>query len=122
MKLTELSDSEILLKLEELSQSRNVKLAFAHKMFYVSLLHLCEAIGELDAVSKQYYVELSVNAFVLEFKVSRTTVVQSLGLLSSCGAIRREKQKRGFRKLSKDEYVKNDAFRTFVNVTYLQVF
>ena len=121
MRLTALSDTEILLKLEELSQAHDVKLTFAHKMFYISLLHLCEEIGELDEVSQQYFVELSVVAFVEEFKVSHTTVVESLKLLSKCGAIRREKHKRGFRKLAKDDYVKNSAFRTFINALYLQV-
>lgn len=121
IKLTTLTDSEILLKLEELAQQHNVKLSFAHKLFYISLLHLCEEAGELDEDSKQYFVELSVSAFVERFRVSHTTIVQSLKLLNECGAIRREKHKRAFRKVTQDEYVLNGAYRTYVNALYLQI-
>lgn len=121
IRLTELTDSEILLKLEELAQPHDVRLSFAHKLFYISLLHLCEELGEFDENSKQYFVELSVSAFVQKFRVSHTTVVQSLKLLSECGAIRREKHKRAFRKVTQDKYVLNGAYRTYVNVLYLQI-
>jgi predicted transcriptional regulator len=121
MKITDLSDGEILLKLERLAVQNNIHLTFANKTFYISLLHFCEDLGEYDDSSKEYFVELSVSAFVEEFHLSHTTVTQSLKRLSECGAIRREKHKRAFRKLGKGEYVTNSAYRTYLNVVYLTV-
>lgn len=121
MKFTHLSDGEILLKLDELASQNNIHLTFANKSFYISLLHLCEKIGEHDDETNEYFVELSIGAFVEEFKLSHTTVVQSLKLLCACGALRRVKHKRTFRKLSKKEYVTNSAYRTYLNVVYLTI-
>lgn len=121
IQLTTLTDSEILLKLQGLAQQYNIRLSFAHKMFYISLMHLCEEIGELDEDSKQYFIELSVSAFAQRFRVSHTTIVQSLKLLSECGAIRREKHKRAFCKIMQGEYVLNGAYRTYINTLFLQM-
>lgn len=121
MRHTELADSEILLHLETLSQQYNVKLRFAHKLFYISLLHLCEEAGIYHEESKQYYVMLSVNTFAQTFHVSRTTVMQSLKLLNECNAIRRDNYKRVFSKLSDDSYVTNGSCRTYVNTSFLNV-
>lgn len=115
MRLTELTDSEILLKLETLSQRHNVKLRFAHKLFYISLLHLCEKEGNYDNESEQYYVALSINDFAKTFSVSPTTVVQALKLLKECNVIHRDTYKRDFSKLHDNGYVTNGAGRTYVN-------
>lgn len=121
MRLTELTDSEILLRLDDLAQQHNIRLSFAHKRFYVSLLHLAEEAGEFDEDAKQYFVELSVTAFVERLGVSHTTVAQALKLLNDCGAIRREKHKRAFRKLPNKKYVTNGAYRTYINAVYLHI-
>ena len=89
MKFTSLSDSEILLYLDTLSSSHDVALKFAHKKFFISLLHYIEDHGVYDESSDSYYVDISVASFSKLFDTSLTTVVQSLRLLSNCNAIQR---------------------------------
>lgn len=114
MKNHSLSDADILLRLEEISHEKNVKLNFAHKSFYISLKKLCDGQGVYDPENNLHYVQLSINDFVETFGVSLTTVVQSLKLLAKCGLITRETNKRTFRKLTGGDYEKNGAYRTYL--------
>lgn len=121
MRLTKLSDNEVVLRLGELAKQSGVRLTYSQNMFYLSLLHYAEKHGVFDEETQEYYLQLSVAEFVEKLHSPHTTVIKSLKLLSDCGAIRRVKHKRAFRKITQNEYEKNEAYRTYMNVIYLQV-
>ncbi len=116
--LIDLTDGEVLLRLDELSKEHNLKLAFAQKKFFVLLLHYCEKSGTYDSSRNMCYVELSVGDFVQLFHLSHTSIVVSLSQLQKIGAISRVEQKRSFRPL-KSGYKVNQPYKTYINIDFL---
>jgi len=117
MRLTDLNDFDISLRLEELSRKHNIKLTFAHKRIYISLLRFCEEKGQYDENNKGYYVNLAVNEMTDEFKAGHTTVINALKLLSGCGAVSRVKSSSV--KNGVPHSGKSQVCITYINVDFL---
>jgi hypothetical protein len=119
VKFTDLTDTEIFLRLVEISSKKNVSLRFSDKQFYVSFLHFCEENGEYDEIKKMWFVQLSVSSFMKTFKYSSHTIQRALRLLAECGLIKRIPLKKEFRKISSDQITVNKPYKTYINYKIL---
>jgi DNA-binding MarR family transcriptional regulator len=119
MRITELNDFVILLRLDELAKRRNVKLTFAHKKLYIAFVRFCEEKGQYDEDKRQYYLSLTVNEMAHEFAAGHTTVTGALKALSDCGAINRAKSSALKSSDADGSNGRNQAFLTYINVDFL---
>ena len=117
MRLTDLNDFEIALRLDELAKQHEVKLSCMHKSIYISLLRYCEKKGEYDENKGRYYVKLAVNEMAVEFKAGHTAVMNALKLLSDCGAVYRVKS--SSIRSGTGNNSKKQAFITYINTDFL---
>lgn len=121
MRLTDLNDFEIAMRLDELAKHHEVKLSCIHKSIYIALLRFCEEKGEYDENKGRYYINLSVNEILVKCKAGHTAVMNALNLLSGCGAVVRVKSssvKSGGTN-SKINTNKNKTFITYINTDFL---
>ena len=119
MRITDLNDFEISLRLGKYAKQHNVNLTLIQKTLYISFIKFCEEKGEYDELKGQHYINLSVKEMVREFKAGHTTVINALKALSDCGAINRIKS--SLFKNNKSAGVNNaaQAFITYINVDFL---
>lgn len=122
MRLTELTDAEIVMCLSQLAINHDVKLTIGQKTLYLFLLHLAEHKGEFDEESNRYFIQMSLVEIGDERKVGTTFVQNALKLLCKCGAIEREDRGKSlhFKKFSNYTYRKNVPIKTYINLDFLK--
>ena len=91
MRINELNDFVIFLRLDELAKRHKIKLTFAQKKLYIDFVRFCEKKGQYNEDKGQYYHSLTVSEMAREFAAGHTTVTGALKALSDCGAINRVK-------------------------------
>lgn len=120
MKFTELSDTEIFIRLSRFALERGVEMTVGQKSFYVSFLHYAEKAGKYDVESGRYYVQMSVQDIKSIFEISSNNMIETaFKQLCAAGVIEREKNLQ-FKKYGNCVYRKNMPSRTFLNLEYLK--
>lgn len=114
LKLTELSDLEILSWLDGLAKKYDIKLTLTYKLFYIGLLHKCEESGEYDAEMGLYYLTMTTGGFSSTFGIGCTTVTDALKLLCKCNVIIRRKRTKKTDGASSELQI-SKGFRTYIN-------
>ena len=119
MRITDLNDFDISLRLGRYAKQYNVNLTLIQKTLYISFIKFCEEKGKYDEIKRRYYINLSVKEMVCEFKAGHTTVIKALKALSGCGAINRVKS--SLFKSSETVGIndKTQAFITYINTDFL---
>ena len=91
MRIINLHDFEICMRLEKLSKRHNIKLTLAQKKLYIDFIKFCEDKGLYDENGGHYYLSLTISEMSHEFAAGKTTVTNALKALSGCGAVIRVK-------------------------------
>lgn len=119
MRITDLNDFEISLRLGKYAKKHNIKLPLAQKTLYIAFIRFCEKNGQYDETKGQYFINLSVKEMAREFDAGHTTVINALKALSDCGAISRIKSSLFKNNETSGVHNATQAFITYINVDFL---